>query len=80
MAATWRKPLGLAHNARIPAASLKIVGKRKPEPKPSKESADQSIDKRSETEGAVAKPKRGAANRSSAIKALKKLAKKAGGK
>jgi hypothetical protein len=64
----------------IPAASLEKVGKRKPEPKPSKESADQSINGKSETDGAVAKPKRGASNRSSAIKALKKLAKKAGGK
>jgi len=31
---------------------------------PAKESADQSIDRKSETDGAAAKPKRGASNRS----------------
>jgi len=31
MAATWRKSFPLAHNARIPAASLEKVGKRKPD-------------------------------------------------
>jgi len=80
MAANWRKSLQLAHNARIPVASLDKVEKRKPGTEPAKESAAQSTDRKSETDGAAAKPKRGASNRAAAIKALKKMAKKAGGK
>jgi hypothetical protein len=64
MAATWRNSLRLAHNARIPVASLEKVEKRKPGPKPAKESAAQSTDRKSETDGAAAKSKRGASNRS----------------
>jgi len=63
MAANWRKSLQLAHNARIPVASLDKVEKRKPGTEPAKESAAQSTDRKSETDGAAAKPKRGASNR-----------------
>jgi len=80
MAATWRKSLRLAHNEGNPAASLEKVEKRKPGMEPAKESAAQSTDRKSETDGAAAKPKRGASNRVAAIKALKKMAKMAGGK
>ena len=53
MAAIWRNSLQLAHNARIPAASLEKSEKRKPGPKPAKESAVQSTDRKSETDGAA---------------------------
>lgn len=80
MAATWRKSLRLAHNGGNPAASFEKVEKRKPGMEPAKESAAQSTDRKSETDGAAAKPKRGASIRVAAIKALKKMAKNAGGK